>query len=364
MARALVLARRGLGTTSPNPMVGAIVLDAAGRFAGAGFHARAGAPHAEVHALRAAGERARGGTLYVTLEPCCTQGRTPPCTRAVVAAGVRRVVAAMRDPNPAVDGAGLEALRAAGIEVTAGVDEARARRLNRAFEKNVRGGRPFVLAKVAMSLDRKIGTRDTRVRISDPMMERTTMKLRAGADAILVGVGTVVADDPRLTNRDPHWSAQPVRVILDPDLRTPRGARLFAETTPLWLVHRADADTHGKTFGAHAERVPITREGGGRLDPRVVLDVLWQRGIRSVLIEGGPATLGEFHARGLVDEWVLYVHDTPLGETLEGRNTLEFELNPPLHLSVQSVIKRAHDWEVVGTPCSPGSLKPPLRSTP
>ncbi|MGH7698376.1 MAG: bifunctional diaminohydroxyphosphoribosylaminopyrimidine deaminase/5-amino-6-(5-phosphoribosylamino)uracil reductase RibD, partial [Candidatus Dormibacteria bacterium] len=268
MRRALELAGQADYRTSPNPMVGAVVLDRWGALAGEGFHRRPGLPHAEAEALAAAGERAKGGTLVVNLEPCSHHARTPPCADAVVRAGVRRVVAAMVDPNPEVDGAGLERIMEAGIEVAVGACEGEARRLNSFFIHHARTRRPFVSAKFAASLDGKIATASGQSRwISGPESRRYTHRLRHIHDAIMVGVNTVLADDPRLTARDlpegdpaaaPPGPRQPLRVVLDSALRIARESRVLmpeeAGSRPRTLL--------ATTARADAARVEALRESG------------------------------------------------------------------------------------------------------
>ena len=230
MARALYLAGQPLNACDPNPRVGCVI-DAHGQIAGEGWHRRAGEAHAEINALREAGERARGATAYVTLEPCCHEGRTGPCTRALIDAGIARVVCAMTDPNPQVDGGGIEQLRDAGIDVASGLMPEQAAQLNRGFVQRVRHGRPFVTSKIAASLDGRTALADGVSKwITGEAARADVQRLRARSSAILSGIGTVLADDPRLTvrlERDGSWTS-PARVVLDSDLRTPQDARLFA----------------------------------------------------------------------------------------------------------------------------------------
>src|SRR2546426_6953579 len=233
MRRALELAERGRGLTSPNPMVGAVVARN-GEIVGEGFHARAGGPHAEIEALRAAGGRARGATLYVTLEPCSHHGRTPPCSRAVIDAGVARVVAAVGDPNPLVAGRGFAELRAAGIAVVTGLGAAESERQNRAFLTAMRERRPHVTLKAGMTLDGKIADLHGASRwITGDPARRHAHRLRSESDAIVVGIGTVLRDDPELTVRlGQPWPREPFRVVLDTAARTPRTARLIRAGAP------------------------------------------------------------------------------------------------------------------------------------
>lgn len=339
MTVALGLAARADYRTSPNPMVGAVVLDALGRPVGEGFHERVGLAHAEVVALQQAGERARGGTLYVTLEPCAHHGRTPPCSEAIIRAQVRRVVAAIPDPNPAVNGSGLARLLAAGIEVQVGVGEADARRLNAFFLRRARTGRPFVSAKFAASLDGRIATSSGRSRwITGAAARRHGHRLRHEHDAVLVGVGTVLADDPLLTVRelpegDPASSGpgprQPLRIVLDAGLRTPAHARVLGRaqagvastliaTTP---GVRSEAMDHLRDAGAEIEVLPAAqRPGAGpggssrpRVDLPALLDLLARRGLISVLVEGGSEVHGAFFAEDLVDRVHAYLAPCIIG---------------------------------------------------
>ena len=236
MARALALAALADGRTSPNPLVGCVVLDANGELVGEGYHRQAGEPHAEVMALRRAGDRAKGGTLYVTLEPCCHHGRTPPCSEAVIAAGLRRVVIALDDPDPRVAGGGIAQLKAAGIEVISGVRQAEAAQQNRAFLHRLRTGRPWGLLKWAMSLDGRTALSNGASQwISSPPARRWVHQLRAGVDAVIVGGGTVRADNPLLTSRGQR-NPEPLRVVLSRTLELPKAAQLWDQTSAATLV--------------------------------------------------------------------------------------------------------------------------------
>jgi diaminohydroxyphosphoribosylaminopyrimidine deaminase/5-amino-6-(5-phosphoribosylamino)uracil reductase len=307
MARALVLAARGRGETNPNPMVGAVVVKR-GRVVGEGFHARAGGPHAEVAALRRAGRHARGATLYVTLEPCAhTAKRTPPCAPLVVSSGVKRVVVAMRDPNPQVRGRGLGALRRAGIPVTVGVREEEARELNRRFVTAQIRGRPYVLLKVALTLDGRIATATGDSKwITGPRDRAQARGLRRLHDAVLVGIGTVRADDPRLLP-SPPLSRRFTRVVLDSRLRLPAGSRLARSVrrgTVLVIGH--EAPRRRRALEARGITVRTDRRREGPLDLRFVLRTLWSEGVRSVMVEGGGEVLGSFLQARLFDEVALF----------------------------------------------------------
>ena len=300
MERALDLAALGRFTTSPNPMVGAVVLDANGQLAGEGFHAAAGQPHGEVLALQQAGVRARGGSLYVTLEPCCHHGRTPPCTDAVLAAGIRRVVVAMADPDPRVAGGGLERLRQAGLTVVQGVGETRARALNQAFLHRVRHGRPWGVLKWAASVDGRIATQAGASQwISGAPARRWVHRLRSQCDAVLVGAGTVRSDNPLLTSRGQR-QPEPRRVVLSRRLHLPRQARLWDQTAAGTMVfHSPGADP---VAAAQLEQHGVECVALEPCSPRGVLESLAQRGCNKVLWECGPALAAAAVQAGCVQE--------------------------------------------------------------
>ncbi|MEU0622375.1 bifunctional diaminohydroxyphosphoribosylaminopyrimidine deaminase/5-amino-6-(5-phosphoribosylamino)uracil reductase RibD [Streptomyces rubiginosohelvolus] len=310
MRRAIALAARGLGSTSPNPVVGCVITDAAGAVAGEGFHQRAGGPHAEVHALRAAGGRAHGGTAYVTLEPCNHTGRTGPCAQALLDAGISRVVYAVGDPNPQATG-GADTLRAAGVQVEQGLlaDEAEAG--NAAWLTSVRLGRPYVLWKYAATLDGRIAAADATSRwITSPEARADVHRLRAEADAVLVGSGTARTDDPQLGVRDIDGATQPLRVVVDTNATAVKpGARVLDATAPTLIAVADDART-GHLPEAAVLRLPRAATG---LDLDALLEALHTRGVRSVLLEGGPTLAGAFVAAGKVDKVVGYLAPVLLG---------------------------------------------------
>jgi diaminohydroxyphosphoribosylaminopyrimidine deaminase/5-amino-6-(5-phosphoribosylamino)uracil reductase len=317
MARAIALAWRGLGTTDPNPRVGCVIVRD-GEVVGEGWHERAGEPHAEVHALRAAGDRARGATAYVSLEPCCHQGRTPPCTGALVAAGVARVVYGCGDPNPRVAGGGAALLAAAGIAVEGGVLEAEARAVNLGFIARMARGRPWLRVKTAVSLDGRTALADGRSRwITGPDARRDVQRLRARSSAIVTGIGTVLADDPELTVRDePAGSVRPpVRVVLDSGLRLPPGARLLATPGPVVVLAARDDAGRREALAAAGADVRIVAGEGGRVAPAALVEALLQLECNEVLVEAGPVVNGALLAAGLVDELVVYQAAHVLGDT-------------------------------------------------
>jgi diaminohydroxyphosphoribosylaminopyrimidine deaminase / 5-amino-6-(5-phosphoribosylamino)uracil reductase len=298
LARALRLAARGRFRTAPNPMVGAVLVQG-GEVVGEGWHRRAGAPHAEVEALRAAGFRARGGTLYVTLEPCDHHGRTPPCTEALLAAGVVRVVACHRDPDPRVGGRGFARLRQAGVEVEVGVLAERAVRLNLIYLLSRVLGRPAVTLKWAMSLDGRIATVGGESHwISSPAGRRWGLELREEHDAILVGSGTALADDPLLTRRLGHASGPITRVVLDRRLRLPPAARMLDEAGPVLVYTTAGGETARARALAERGATVVTLPP---VEPAAVVADLGRRGLHSLLVEGGGQVLAAFAAAGCYD---------------------------------------------------------------
>lgn len=318
MRRALELAERGRGLTSPNPMVGAVLVGADGKIVGEGFHRQAGAPHAETEALAAAGAQAKGATLYVTLEPCAHHGRTPPCAPAVVAGGVARAVAALEDPNPLVAGRGLETLRQAGIAVTVGVLAGEAAAQNRAFLTAMRERRPHVILKGAVTLDGKIADWHGASKwITGEAARAHAHRLRGEADAIAVGIGTVIRDDPELTVRlDRPWPREPYRVVLDPGARTPPAARLIhAASPPRALIAVADVAPRDRIERLEATGATVlscpTRDG--RIDLGALVSELFAREVRSLLVEGGGETHAAFLEAGLVDRVAVFVAPLLLG---------------------------------------------------
>lgn len=316
MKMALELAARARGRTSPNPMVGAVVVKE-GKVIGRGCHLKAGTPHAEIHALNQAGEGARGATLYVTLEPCCHYGRTGPCTDAIIKAGVARVVTAMTDPNPLVAGKGLRLLSSAGIEVSSGVMEEEALELNEVFIKYITTGRPYVIAKAAVSLDGKIATRTGKSKwITSEDARAYSHQLRDWYDAIMVGIGTVLADDPSLTTRLPGGGGRdPVRIILDSRARIPFNARV--------LTQQSEAPTLiAAASVAPPERVDALRgigvevlvvNDGNQVDLHELMRLLGERGITSVLIEGGATLHGSAFSSQIVDKVAWFIAPKIIG---------------------------------------------------
>lgn len=316
MRRALFHARRAEGATTPNPLVGAVVVTADGVVVGQGRHPRAGDPHAEVFALDEAGARARGATLYVTLEPCSHHGRTGPCTRRIIDAGIARVVAAMRDPNPLVSGTGFEQLRAHGIQVELGLLEDEAARLNRAFTIVQTEGRPMVIVKAATSLDSKMAAAPgVRTPLTSAEANRRTQRLRAAVDAVAVGSGTVLADDPVLTARDCHRLRPLARVVFDRRLRTPPSARLFSTLAagPVIIMTTATATGRDPNRVQALEAAGATIvEATGDLGSDVRALLAWD--ISTLLLEGGGVMHAAAWQAGIVDRVHVIVAPIVLGE--------------------------------------------------
>jgi diaminohydroxyphosphoribosylaminopyrimidine deaminase / 5-amino-6-(5-phosphoribosylamino)uracil reductase len=315
MKRALTLARRGVGKTSPNPAVGCVVVRN-NEIVGEGWHRKAGTPHAEVHALRMAAESARGADVFVTLEPCAHYGKTPPCTDALIRAGVAQVFVGMTDPNPLVSGKGMAVLRDAGIDVECGVLERECRKVNEPFIKHVTTGLPFVILKSAMTLDGKTATATGDSKwITNEKSRRYVHRLRAMVDAVMVGVGTVLADDPQLTCRMGVRGEDPLRVIVDSRLSTPPAAALFSMKSPaktLLATIEPYSSRNCALVEAGAE-ILTCRESGGRVDLEDLLCKLGERGVQSVLLEGGRELGGAALRKGIIDKFLLFYAPKILG---------------------------------------------------
>jgi len=342
MSRALALAERGLATTQPNPRVGCVVArDEV--IVGEGWHERKGGPHAEVHALQDAGERARGATVYVTLEPCAHTGRTGPCADALVDARVARVVAACEDPYPEVAGRGFERLRAAGIAVEIGLMRESARELNRGFLMRIEHGRPWVRVKLASSLDGRTALLDGSSQwITGEPARADNMKWRARASALMTGIGTVLADDPQLTVRTgTQGFVPPLRVVLDSSLRIPPGARVLDDSAPSLVV--CAPEVVARHSGLDPAKLMSCPHHATGLGLAVVLAELAQRGINELQVEAGPTLSGALLHAGLVDELLLYLNPSIIGDT--GMALMQL---PPLQALGDRARFRVIDTRIVG----------------
>ncbi|WP_210641319.1 bifunctional diaminohydroxyphosphoribosylaminopyrimidine deaminase/5-amino-6-(5-phosphoribosylamino)uracil reductase RibD [Pseudomonas sp. Tri1] len=363
MARALELARRGHYTTHPNPRVGCVIVRD-GQIVGEGWHIRAGEPHAEVHALRAAAELARGATAYVTLEPCSHHGRTPPCADALVNAGVARVVAAMQDPNPEVAGRGLQRLAQAGIATESGVLEGEARQLNEGFLKRMEHGLPFVRVKLAMSLDGRTAMESGESQwITGPAARSAVQRLRAQASVVLTGADTVLADNARLTVRadelglDPEQTAlvmsrPPLRVLVDGRLRVPLNAPFFKAGPALVATCMAVEEQY-----ANGPECMIVAGDDGQVDLRRLLVELAGRDVNEVLVEAGPRLAGAFARQGLVDEFQIFIAGKFLGSS--ARPLLDWplaQMKDAPELKITEIRAVGDDWRVIAVPVPKASV--------
>ncbi|MBP5098526.1 bifunctional diaminohydroxyphosphoribosylaminopyrimidine deaminase/5-amino-6-(5-phosphoribosylamino)uracil reductase RibD [Pseudomonas protegens] len=363
MARALELARKGRYSTHPNPRVGCVIVRD-GQVVGEGWHVRAGGPHAEVHALRAAGELARGATAYVTLEPCSHHGRTPPCADALVNAGVARVVAAMQDPNPEVAGRGLQRLAQAGIDTHGGVLEGEARAINKGFLKRMEHGLPYVRVKLAMSLDGRTAMASGESQwITGPAARSAVQRLRAESSVVLTGADTVLADDARLTVRAAElgldaeqtalaMSRPPLRVLIDGRLRVPLDAPFFKAGPALVATCAAVEEQY-----ANGPECLIVPGPDGQVDLRRLLLELAARGVNDVLVEAGPRLAGAFAQQGLVDEYQIFIAGKFLGSS--ARPLLDWPLAQMSEAPLLKIIEMravGDDWRVTAIPAPPASV--------
>lgn len=360
MARALELARKGVYSTHPNPRVGCVIVRD-GETVGEGWHVQAGGPHAEVHALRQAGDRARGATAYVTLEPCSHHGRTPPCADALVAAGVTRVVVAMQDPNPQVAGQGLERLRQAGIAVTCPLLATEARALNPGFLKRMEHGQPYIRVKLAMSLDGRTAMASGESQwITGPAARSAVQRLRAQSSAVLTGADSVIADGARMTVRAAELGLDaetvelatrrtPLRILIDGRLRVPLDAPFF-QAGPALVVTCADAAAHPQYAQGGHELLSL-RGDDGQVDlPKLSIE-LARRGINEVLVEAGASLAGAFAKQGLVDEYQLFIAAKFMGST--ARPLLDWPLERMSEAAPLQIIEMTavgDDWRVIAVP--------------
>jgi len=348
MQSALALAERGLFTTTPNPRVGAVLVKD-GVVVGEGFHLKAGEPHAEVHALHQAGERARGATLYVTLEPCSHHGRTPPCADAVVGAGVARVVAAMEDPNPKVAGEGFAKLRAAGIEVRCGLLEFEARELNIGFVSRMTRGRPWVRSKIAATLDGRTALANRKSQwITSEAARRDGHAWRARACAVMTGVGTLRMDNPRMNVRDIDTPRQPAKILVDSGLQAPLDAALFQSGTVL-VFNARDEQSRVNEFKDRGIEVVTLPNAQGKVDLPAMLAELAKRGMNEVHLESGTRLNGAMLRENCIDELLLYLAPKLFGNTAMGMFDLPElrELSEAAQLSFTSVERLGDDLRII-----------------
>ena len=355
MSRALQLAELGLNSTDPNPRVGCVLVRD-GQVVGEGWHQMAGGPHAEPIALQQAGEAARGATAYVSLEPCCHHGKTPPCSDALIDAGVVRVVAAMLDPNPLVAGRGLQQLQEAGIEVASGLLAAQAEALNPGFVSRMRDGKPYVRCKLAMSLDGRTAMASGESKwITGSAARADVHRLRARSSAIMSGIGTILADDPSLTVRldnDELAPRQPLRVILDPHLSTPPTARFLSQPGQSLIVTACEEGgprTALEAAGAEVVRLP---QGADAIDLHALMSLLAERQINEVLLETGAILSGAVLHAGMIDELVIYMAPKLMGDGAKGLfHTPGLErLADAVSLDIQDIRAVGNDWRITARP--------------
>lgn len=324
MNMTLQLAKKGLGSTSPNPLVGAVIVKH-GKVIATGYHRKAGCDHAEIAALKKAGKAARGAILYVNLEPCNHFGRTPPCTEVIIKSGIREVVAAMKDPNPCNNGKGVHALRRAGIAVSTGVLEGQARRLNEAFIRYICSKRPFITVKTAQSMDGKIATKTGDSKwISNEISRRYVHTLRNQVDAVMVGAGTAIKDNPLLTSRAQNnrpRMKQPIKVVVDSQLKTHSNARIFCKNSPAQVIFAATKKapkTKIHKFEKVCREVLILKQKDNKVDLRHLMKELGKRQVTSVLVEGGGELIGSLVEERLVDKFLFFISPKIIG----GKNAI------------------------------------------
>ena len=351
MSRALQLARKGLYTTDPNPRVGCVIVKD-GEIVGEGWHERAGEPHAEVHALHAAGDKAVGATVYVTLEPCCHHGKTPPCSEALIKAHVGRVVVAMQDPHSRVAGKGLQQLRDAGIEVEVGVLESQAQALNPGFIRRMQTGRPYVRNKLAMSLDGRTAMASGESKwITSAAAREDVQRLRARSSAIVTGVGTVLADDPSMTVRLEGIERQPVRVVVDTHLSMPVTARMLQQPGRTLVMTCSDDEAAREALEQAGAEVIVLPFCSDTVDMQAVLDALGEMEINEVLVESGATLSGAMLQAGLIDELVIYMAPIVMGDGARGLfrlpelQTMEQKIN----LDITDMRAVGIDWRITAS---------------
>lgn len=352
MTRALQLAERGLYTTTPNPRVGCVIVSSSGDIVGEGYHLRAGEPHAEINALNMAGDKAHGATAYVTLEPCNHQGRTGPCTEALISAGIQQVVYGMQDPNPQVAGSGIARLQEAGLQVAGPVLEDDARALNPGFIKRMQTGRPFVRCKLAMSLDGRTAMASGESQwITGITAREDVQRLRARSCSIITGAGTVLADDPSLTVRTPEAGEnprQPLRIIVDSRLRTPADARITQPAGTTVIASSIHTEQHA---GCPIWELPADFEAQPEVDLFKLIHRLGQLEHNEVLIESGPTLAGAFLQAGLIDELVIYMAGKLMGSTGKPLFELPLEtMSQNIGLTIKKIQPVGDDWRIIALP--------------
>jgi len=352
MSRAIQLAYRGLYTTDPNPRVGCVLVKN-GEVIGEGWHERAGEAHAEINALLQAGEYAQGATAYVTLEPCCHQGKTPPCSDALIAAQLERVVIAMQDPNPKVAGNGIQQLREAGMQVEAGLLEAQARALNPGFIQRMQTRRPYVRNKLAMSLDGRTAMADGESKwITSEAAREDVQRWRARSSAIVTGVGTILADDPAMTVRLPGTERQPLRVIIDTNLSTPPAAKILKQPGRTLIMTSSDDDAAlAQLQEAGAEVVQLPQHGE-RIDLSALLEELADMEINEILLETGATLSGAMLEAGLIDELIIYMAPLLMGDAARPLFKLPHlaTMQDRIDLELCEVRSVGKDLRVIATP--------------
>ncbi len=348
MARALQLAKQGLYTADPNPRVGCVIVRD-NQVVGEGWHKRAGEPHAEVLALAAAGQQARGATAYVSLEPCCHHGRTPPCSEALIKAGIARVVAAMPDPNPRVASRGLAELERAGVRVDIGLQEAESVRLNPGFVSRMTRGRPYLRVKLAASLDGRTALAHGESKwITGEDARADVQRLRAQSSAILTGIGTVLADDPSLTVRDLDIGRQPLRVVVDSHLKLRPNARMLSLAGKTLVVTASADPGQAAALGDAGAEVLVLRTGDDRVDLPELMRILAEREVNELLVEAGATLCGSLLQAGLVDELVIYLAPHLLGNAARGLFNIPVleTMQSRVELDIQDVRAVGHDWRI------------------
>jgi diaminohydroxyphosphoribosylaminopyrimidine deaminase/5-amino-6-(5-phosphoribosylamino)uracil reductase len=348
MALALKLAEKGKGRTSPNPLVGAVIVQR-GRIVGKGYHKRAGEPHAEINALRDAGSKVKGSTLYLNLEPCSHYGRTPPCTESIIKSGIKKVVVALKDPNPLVKGKGIKKLCSAGIEVKLGILRKQALRLNEAYIKYVTTGKPFIILKTAASLDGKIATSQGNSKwITGESTRKYTHRLRREMAGILVGIGTVLADDPSLTVSSKVNQREPVKIIVDTKLRTPLKAKVLNRPTIIATTKSA-SPKRISALGKKGAKVLIIEEKEGKVNLRKLMKELGRLGITNLMVEGGAEINTSFLKENLVDKVLFFLAPKIIGGRKSSVGELGIsKIRDVLHLSSLTFKRFANDILIEG----------------